>query len=289
MSANTIARIQQDLMAGRQSSAVKKARIEDGKRPNDPNLQNIAGICLSMAGDHAAAAPYFARARRAAPENDDDAYNLILSRIMSGQLEKAKTGLAALSDPRRNSARFIHLQAMLCLQDQRQKQEISLSNQVLAESPAMLDALNVRGTALSELNRTAEALADFEPICARDPSNVLALENCGERLAELDRSEEAAKRFRSLLEISPGHAFALTRLANLEPQDRLSDLLESITSAQAGKNVSAADRAQLWMARGAVLDRIGQAEQAMVCFSRAQEMRSGPCVGTKTEQVYSLT
>lgn len=272
MSANTIARIQQDLMAGRQSSAVKKARIEAKKRPNDPNLQNIAGICLSMAGDHAAAVPYFARARQAVPENDDYAYNLILSRIMSGQLEKAETGLAALSDPRRNSARFLHLQAMLCLQDQRQKQAISLSNQVLAEAPAMLDALNVRGTALSELNHTKEALADFEAICARDPSNVLALENCGERLTELGRSEEAAKRFRSLLEILPGHAFALTRLADLEPQERLSDLLASITSAQAGKKVSAADRAQLWMARGAVLDRIGQAEQAMVCFSRAHEI-----------------
>ena len=272
MSANTIARIQQDLMAGRHGPAVKKARIEAKKKPKDPNLQNIAGICLSMAGDHAAAVAYFARAARAVPGNDDYVYNLILSRIMSGQLEQAEAALAVLSEARRETARFTHLRALACLQDDRPKQAVALADRVLAAAPAMIDALNVRATALSDLNRSAEALADFEAILARDPGNVMALENCGERLNELGRREAAAERFRSLLDVAPGHGFALTRLADLEPVEALPELLEQIAAAQAERKLAAGDRAQLWMAQGTALDRMGQGEQAMVCFGKAHEL-----------------
>lgn len=272
MSTNTIARIQQDLMAGRHASAVKKARLEAKKRPGDPNLQNIAGICLSMAGDHAAAVAYFARAARAMPENDDYIYNLILARISSGQLDKAEAALAALSEARRDSTRFTYLSALACMQNQRPKQAVALADRVLAAAPAMIDALNVRATALSDLNRTEEALAAFEAIHALEPRNVMALENCGERLNELGRGTEAATRFRALLEIVPGHAFALTRLAELEPSERLAELLDRIDTAQAVRKLAVAERAQLWMARGTALDRLGQAGQAMECFGKAHDL-----------------
>jgi tetratricopeptide (TPR) repeat protein len=86
-------------------------------------------------------------------------------------------------------------------------------NRVLAQDPAHAAALNNRGVALTDLGRTAEALADFELALQARPDYAEALNNRGRALAGLGRTgpsdpEAALASFERAIALAPGYAEA---------------------------------------------------------------------------------
>jgi len=272
MKTDPIIRIRQDLSVGKHAAAFKKARTEVKKRPNDPMRQNIAGICLAEGGDHKAAIDYFRRAVRLDPENLDFSFNLIFACAAADRFSAAEPALETISARYPSHPRLVYLRAFICLRRQDLAGAVSWASKAISAAPDLIEAYNVRGIARVELNQYPEALSDFQEILKRNPADILAHKNCGERLNELGRYDEARSHYRSMLRIAPHHAYALSRLADLEPRDQLPSFYGAIERALSNRPQSADDRALLHMAAGTVQERLGRSGAAMDHFDKAHDL-----------------
>jgi hypothetical protein len=79
---------------------------------------------------------------------------------------------------------------------------------VLARNPRHADALLNRGSALATLNRSEQALADFDAALALMPGHPAALYNRGNALSDLGRYDEALAAFDRALTAAPNHVQA---------------------------------------------------------------------------------
>jgi cytochrome c-type biogenesis protein CcmH/NrfG len=78
----------------------------------------------------------------------------------------------------------------------------------LGQVPEMLEARNARGVAYQNLNRLAEAEADFRFVCGRLPDNPGALLNMGGLLAAKGDFTAAEQYFERILSVSPDNPTA---------------------------------------------------------------------------------
>lgn len=269
MSTDPIAKIRQDLMAGNHASAFKKARTAAKKHPKVAMFQNLAGISLAEGGNHAAAIAFFQRSLKLEPNNPDVRANLILAYVMTGQSDRAKTAIETALINGTSPARLHYLSALNALRSEDFQSAISSADAALALSPDMVDALNVRGAAKSELQQNDAALADFRAILARKPSDLSAHQNCATRLNELGRADEATQHYLAMIQIAPDHAFALSRLAALVPANELKSLAGAIRKVTENRPKTPDDRALLLMADGIVSNRLGDTDKAMAAFDKA--------------------
>ncbi|MHA6263505.1 tetratricopeptide repeat-containing sulfotransferase family protein [Arenibacterium sp. CAU 1754] len=259
-------------MAGQHASAFKKARTAAKKNPKLPVFQNLAGIALAEGGDHGAAIPYFQRALRMDPNNPDIRTNLILAFVMTGQPDRANAAIDVALKTGAPPARLHYLRALNALRSEQFRQAVSAADKALGLSPDMIDALNVRGAAKSDLREPEAALADFRAILDRHPSNLAAHQNCASRLNELGRADEAVQHYLAMIRIAPHHAFALSRLAALAPKTELENLLRAVGKVMDTRSKDPDDRALLLMAEGIARNRLGDVEHAMRAFDKAHAM-----------------
>lgn len=81
-------------------------------------------------------------------------------------------------------------------------------DRVMAQNPEMLEARNARGVAYQNLDRLAEAEADFRFVCENLPDNPGALLNLGSLLAAKGEFSDAEMCFEKILSIAPDNPTA---------------------------------------------------------------------------------
>ena len=127
-------------------------------------------------------------------------------------------------------------------------------DQALAANPGLVATWNNRGLALSALKRFDEALASFDRALALSPQSPEAHNNRGDTLRELRRYDEALKSFDRALAINPADWGSLNnRAIALTFMGRIDEALASYTRALALEpNIPAALHASAEIFSGAI-------------------------------------
>ncbi|MFH5924498.1 tetratricopeptide repeat protein [Roseomonas xinghualingensis] len=187
----------------------------------------------------------------------------------------------------------------------RPEEALAAYDEALARQPTYAAAHANRATALSDLNRDAEALASIGIALMLRPDDPGALNTQGVILRALQRPEEALASFDRAIALAPRLADAhASRTAALCDLGRHEEALASADaalalsdSAAAHRNraaalarldrhaeAEAADRAALrtneasgeaWNGRGNALVELGRFEEALECFTRADDLHPG--------------
>lgn len=137
-------------------------------------------------------------------------------------------------------------------------------------APDDADAHADLGLIEMRLGRLEAAVKTFDTALELAPRNVTALVNLGSALRGLGRPEAAEAAYRKALAIDPGHPLAARNLGGLLiEQERYEEALEG---ADAG--LKFATTADLLMARGDALFKLGRWADALACFGAA--LQAGP-------------
>jgi len=132
--------------------------------------------------------------------------------------------------------------------------------------PKLAEAWAGKGTALSRLDRSQEALEAFEKAIMIDPKHEVAWVGKGMALSRLDRSQEALEAFEKAIIIDPKLAVAWAgKGATLGGLHRTKEALEAFEKAiMIDPNFSEA-----WAGKGTELSRLNRTQEAFEAFERA--------------------
>ena len=146
---------------------------------NDPALDNA--LRLRRAGRLAEAADIYSQILRANPKHFEALHSLGILRYQSGQIDEAERliGAAIAIEPRADA---IYNRACLLLKLGRTEDAIGCFGEAIAVKPDYVEALTNRGGALMQLQRYAEAKADFDAVLMRAPATGAGVEQCRRRL-----------------------------------------------------------------------------------------------------------
>jgi tetratricopeptide (TPR) repeat protein len=103
----------------------------------------------------------------------------------------------------------LNSKALEAINQGRYQEAIEYLDGALAIDPNDVNALYLKGTALSSLGMNQEAIEYFDRVLAIDPNDVDALTNKGVTLGSLGMNQEAIEYFDRVLAIDPNNIFAL--------------------------------------------------------------------------------
>lgn len=270
------------LEKGQSKKAFREAKAAMRQLPNSPDPWNLAGLALSLAGDHSEAAKYFFKATRLAPSFDNAQRNLAQALVLSGQPDKAHVVLTRFLErvPKDEAAWYLLAQCAFAKGDLsgattaietamslgpkstrnrllsasiKEKSgdlpgAIAACEAVLALDPAHVDALLAMSTPLARQLRVKEAREALEKAVRSDPAHIWARVRLGLHLVEAGETEGAIQAFRGALSRDPTQATAIEQLAQLETGAALDDLTSKAVGAIKGLKKRSEDRASLQFA-----------------------------------------
>ena len=128
--------------------------------------------------------------------------------FQAGRLDEAEAACAEVA--RRDPAQFYawHLLSVIAAHRGQHGRSAEMATRALALDPRNVEALSNRGAALRNLDRPAEALADYDRALALSPSHAQAHTNRGVALASLNRFAEAEAAYDRALALDPADARA---------------------------------------------------------------------------------
>jgi predicted O-linked N-acetylglucosamine transferase (SPINDLY family) len=163
----------------------------------------------------------------------------------------------------------LHLLGVIELQRRNFEAAVSLISRAVRQRDHAPAYSNL-GTALLELKRHHEALANYDRALVVEPDHAEALNNRGTALRALGRLEEALASYDRALAVQAGYVAAWTNRGNvLRALGRDEDALASYDRAAALKP----DNAALLFDRGAVLLRLGRHDAALASYDQALAIR----------------
>lgn len=203
------------LQTGKSDLALKKAIAGAKKYPTNPMFPQLAGAALVSKEKHGAAAPYFLKSYKMKPDHAEFQDNLARSLIASEQVKSAETLLNKHAASRQGSAPYHHLWALLHFLEKRFQQAVDAADNAIKLENGHLDAMLIRGKALSGLLRGESALHAFEAVLAEMPTHMEAIEGLAMTLASLGRVDEAKHQYLDLLALDATHVAAIKMLSEL--------------------------------------------------------------------------
>ncbi|WP_204103777.1 MULTISPECIES: CHAT domain-containing tetratricopeptide repeat protein [Spirulina sp. CCY15215] len=147
---------------------------------------------------------------------------------------------------------------------------LSCCEQAIEIQPNYLDAYNGRGTALNEMGRKEEAIADFNKALEIQPNDHHAYTGRGTALREMGRKEEAIADFNKALEIQPNDHHAYNGRGNaLNDMGRHEEAIADYNKAlEIQPNFHIA-----YNNRGFALKDMGRYEEAIADYNKALDIK----------------
>jgi tetratricopeptide (TPR) repeat protein len=189
---------------------------------------HATGHAWEKAGFPRRAVLYYAEARLWQPQNINLALTLSQAAIQAEHFQYARQTLQrVLSDPQQKPELRLEGWRQVTALALRQRDfdaAVQACTQALTLEPRAVDLLVMRGKALMQLKRDAEAAADFERVLAELPDQPDAQEQMGLLMARLGRLDDAVAHYQRGLQAAPHRAtlhnnlgVALARQGRLPP------------------------------------------------------------------------
>jgi len=160
--------------------------------------------------------------------------------------------------------RFEH--GLLFLSGNNYEKAIASCDQAIALNPDDYGAWNIRGIALTNLERYEEAIASFEQAIALNPDDYQAWYNRGVALGNLERYEEAIVSFDQAITLNPDNYEAwYNRGIALRELERYEEAAVSFDQAITLNP----DNYKAWNNHGIALENLERYEEATVSFDQA--------------------
>ncbi|MDX2143293.1 MAG: tetratricopeptide repeat protein [Rhodospirillaceae bacterium] len=192
--------------------------------------------------------------------------------LQQGRAAEAEQELATLLAEYPNNFLVLYNYAVVSAQRGALDKAERLMAQAIALQPEIAPAQLAHGKILMDLNRPAEALAQFERYLAKAPNDPAALNDRGTALLRLARNEEAVREFRRALQIQPDLFVARYNLASaLENLGRRAETLAEVDRIIAQQPAFA----EAHFFRGNLLGALGRRDDALEAFNRVLTLHPG--------------
>lgn len=204
---------QRKLQRGKPQAAVKAAIAGLKKFPNDKSLMNLAGIALTQAGDHKAAAKVYSELHKLNSNSLEIRMSFGLSLVHARHSDTARDWVSKWLDTEPESSSLRFLSAVVAVDQLDFEKAASEATLALAANPNMGRSLAIRGLARFELKQFEKALEDFQRYDRLEPRKLETLLNIGFCYNSMRLNREAIKTFQKCVELFPNDVSSRTNLA----------------------------------------------------------------------------
>jgi tetratricopeptide (TPR) repeat protein len=224
-------------------------------------VKNVLAAAQNLIEQHHSAQPV-----HCTPEQLAATLQTVLTQHHGGQLEAALAGYTQLlhSDPLQPQA--LHLKGIALAQLDRHAEALAPLSELLRLKPDHASAHTHYANALTGLERYESALESYDRAIALDPISPDAHYNRGCTLAALSRYEEAVRSYEAALALNPHYTQAHNNLGNA-----LYELSRYEEALQHQRDATHIDPrfAEAWVNAAITLRRLGRYEEAITYTERA--------------------
>ncbi|HEX5725284.1 MAG TPA: tetratricopeptide repeat protein [Longimicrobiaceae bacterium] len=227
-----IARAKEAFARNAYLAALEDLQAVAARHPGFADIQNLIGLCLSLAGRPEEALAAFARATELNPGYVEAHLNLAITLNDLGRLDEAHASFqraAEADEEKTGGGRFSSAAAAKLANRHMELGDLYAEAGGLEEAleqyrraaelrPQFLDIGNKLARALIDLGRTGEAIDELQRIVRMNASFVAARANLGLALYRAGRLDAAGEEWRRCLAQQPGNAQVSSYLGMLERQ-----------------------------------------------------------------------
>ena len=250
------------------AAALKRLKPILKKEPRNAGLQNVTGVCTARAVSQNGAVPYFTRAVNLDPNNNEFRCNLTLALVLTGKHELAQPHIDQLMKEIPDDHRPHHYSAMVAAGALDFEAVLKHTDRMLELDTDNIDALKLRGDALTEMQQPQEALKCFQTIVAIKPEDLNALKALAQSLSMLGQREAAVSLYFAMLEINPNEPFAIHQVALLCSEEQFSDAEDLVERLEQTPSKSVSAQILSLLAKANLLRRQKKLEQAMPYYAK---------------------
>jgi tetratricopeptide (TPR) repeat protein len=269
--------------AGKLKLAEKHYREILKKQPEHPDANHNLGVLFKQSNKLDLAHPYFEKAVKIRPEQEQYWQSYVTCLILDNKLGKAGRALEQAkkhnlsSDViKRLSSEFtkinpVHKKQVSQLANTGQYQKaMVMARQLTERFPEDSFGWTVLGTVLMQLGNNEEALSILDKAINLDYRNAGAYNSMGGVYKSLGRLEKAVECYQKALELNPDYAEANNNLGNiLSSMNRLQEARGCFEEAIRANKLSAEAHSNL----GSVLRDLGHLDKAHTVLKRAVEIK----------------
>lgn len=204
------------LLAGNRSAdAVSVLAPALREAPNDPQLLGLAGDAALQAHDYPKATDYFERASKLQPDTATLHTSLAISKLATGDSERAVSELEASTKLDGNTTKAGVLLTLTELRLKHYDKALAAASAMEKANPKDPMVVNLKGGVYLGKNDPVNARANFEKALALNPGYFPAVSNLAQMALKDKKPEQAKALYLAFLEKDKKNVDALTALASL--------------------------------------------------------------------------
>jgi Flp pilus assembly protein TadD len=249
--------------------------------PDDPDLNNLAGLAFIQSGEPGQAIAPLQRALRIEPDNAQSHYNLALAFASLGQFEQAVTHFRKTTqlDPGNPEAANGLGNALRLLQrhDEARKwltRALQLQSNHRGALTNLSLLLNDEGITAQKAGEVDAALVAFERATAVQPEHIQAWVNLGLTREQSGDLDGAATAYRQAVKAGPDFADAHFYLAHLRSHSSTSAEIEAMEQLFRDTRKKTAERIRLAFGLGFALESRGEFSKAFQYMTAGHQLQA---------------